>query len=194
MFTQLGQSIDRPNAGLGIGLTLARRLVEMHGGTITAESPGPGAGSTFTVRLPLGSPPAERGVPEEASSARTRRLRILVVDDNIDAAETLSMLLESTGNETRIAHTGPEAVAVAAEMRPQIVLLDLGLPGFDGYEVARRLRADSSLVQPLIIAVSGWGAEEDRRKSEAAGFDQHLIKPVDPAHLAALIATAPLTA
>ncbi len=123
--------------------------------------------------------------------ATTRVLRILVVDDNVDAAETLSMLLEHEGNETRIAHSGPEALALVAEMRPQIVLLDLGLPGLDGYEVARRLRADGSLVQPLIVAISGWGAEEDRRKAREAGFDQHLTKPVDHARLTELLANAP---
>ncbi len=190
MFAQLGQSIDRANPGLGIGLTLARRLVEMHGGTISAASPGPGQGSTFTVRLRLANVTAAAEVQPSAPGI-TRRLKILVVDDNIDAAETLSMLLEHGGNETRVAHSGPEALTVAADMRPQIVLLDLGLPGFDGYEVARRLRADASLVQPLIVAITGWGADDDRRKAREAGFDQHLTKPVDHARLTELLASAP---
>ncbi len=191
MFTQLGQSLDRANGGLGIGLTLARRLVEMHGGTITGESPGPGRGSTFTVRLPFGAPSTARMLVEEVGPiSTTRRLRILVVDDNVDAAEMLSYLLERGGNETRIAHSGPAALALAAELRPQIVLLDIGLPGLDGYEVARRLRADASLDQPLLVAVTGWGAEEDRRKAREAGFDEHLVKPVDHARLAQLIANA----
>ena len=190
LFTQLGQSIDRANGGLGIGLTLARRLVELHRGTLTATSAGPGQGSTFTLRLPLAaalaapltadrSPPPVTGV---------RRRRVLVVDDNQDAAEMLALLLERDGFETRVAHTGPEALDGAATLAPDVVLLDLGLPGLDGYEVARRLRADRSRTQPVLVAVTGWGSDEDRSKSRAAGFDHHLIKPVDHARLVELLA------
>ncbi|MBA2542962.1 MAG: response regulator, partial [Deltaproteobacteria bacterium] len=148
--------------------------------------------STFAVCLPLGQSTTEIATAEDPCAAPDppRGLRILIVDDNVDAAELLSMLLETDGSEIRIAHTGLAALDLAAELRPHVVLLDLGLPGIDGYEVARRLRADSSLTQPLLVAVTGWGTEEDRRKTKDAGFDQHLVKPVDHARLAQLIASA----
>jgi signal transduction histidine kinase/CheY-like chemotaxis protein len=188
MFAQLGQSIDRANAGLGIGLTLARRLVELHGGTIEAHSDGAGRGATFLVRLPLATAIAPRPASEPAPRATGRR--ILVVDDNIDAAETLGALLELSGHAIRLAHTGHEALVAVAEQRPEIVLLDIGLPGLDGYEVARRIRADQSAEQPLLVALTGWGAAEDRRKARDSGFDEHFVKPVEHAQLAALIVNA----
>ena len=188
MFTQLGQSIDRASGGLGIGLTLARRLAELHGGSIEAYSEGIDHGATFVVRLPLltsqavarsGTTPAPRGA----------QLRILIVDDNVDAAESLAVLLELEGHAIRIAHTGHDALAVAAEQRPDLILLDIGLPGLDGYEVARRIRADGSGAQPRLVALTGWGAAEDRRKARDAGFDEHLVKPVEHAQLATVIAS-----
>ncbi len=187
MFAQLGQSIDRASGGLGIGLTLARRLVELHGGTIDAQSEGPGRGARFVVRLPL------RTIAHEQRSTvapvpRGASLRILVVDDNVDAAEALAALLEISGHAIRLAHTGQDALSIAVEQRPDVLLLDIGLPGIDGYEVARRIRADSSQPQPMLVALTGWGAEEDRRKGRDAGFDEHLVKPVDHARLAALLA------
>ncbi|HUS31459.1 MAG TPA: ATP-binding protein [Kofleriaceae bacterium] len=197
MFTQLGQSIDRAQGGLGIGLTLARRLIEMHNGTITAASAGPNRGSTFTVRLPLAlSNAAANDAAPPTTPRRTTPggLRILVVDDNVDAAEMLAMLLDRDGNEIRVAHSGPDCLVLATELRPHVVLLDIGLPGLDGYEVARRLRADHSLAQPLIVAISGWGTVEDRKKAHEAGFDQHLVKPIDHAALAKLLATASTSA
>jgi signal transduction histidine kinase/ActR/RegA family two-component response regulator len=188
MFTQLGQGIDRPHGGLGIGLTLSRRLIEMHHGTITAASPGPGRGSTFVVRLPLERVATTRE-PAADVIATPGKLRILIVDDNVDGADMLATLLARDGNEIQVAHTGPDGLAAAAQLRPHVVLLDLGLPGLDGYEVARRLRAERSLARPLLVAVSGWGGEEDRRKARDAGFDQHLVKPVDHASLAKIIAS-----
>jgi signal transduction histidine kinase len=189
MFTQLGQSIDRAQGGLGIGLTLARRLVEMHHGTITAASPGPGRGSTFTVRLPLGRQITAAQHADHAPAAAAGGLRILIVDDNVDAADILAILLEQDGHQIRVAHTGPDGLIAAAELQPHVVLLDLGLPGIDGYEVARRLRADRSIARPLLVAVSGWGSEQDRTAAHAAGFDHHLVKPVDHARLASLLAS-----
>lgn len=181
MFTQVGRSIDRSQGGLGIGLTLVRRLVEMHGGSIAAHSAGIAQGSTFTVRIPLARSilPEATGDGHAAQPAGTNALRVLVVDDNVDAAETLAMLLEVGGNQTRLAHTGTSALAVAAEFAPDIVFLDIGLPELNGYEVACRLRADQTLRQPVLVALTGWGTEEDRRQAQAAGFDCHLVKPVD---------------
>jgi len=194
MFTQIGRPMEGSHSGLGIGLTLVRRLVEMHGGSVEAESAGPGLGSTFTVHLPLA---ADRSEPRE-SMRSTRNacgdaaMRILVVDDNVDAAESLAMLLELNGHHTRLAHTGESALAAAAEFQPQAVFLDIGLPGLNGYEVARRLRASSNPQQRLLlIALTGWGTEEDRRQAHAAGFDRHLVKPVDLDKLVDALAITP---
>ncbi|HEU4735028.1 MAG TPA: ATP-binding protein [Kofleriaceae bacterium] len=187
MFTQVGRTIDRGQGGLGIGLTLVRRLIEMHGGSVIAESPGPARGSTFVVRLSL----AEVAEPAAAQAGDPARdadnLKILVVDDNIDAAEMLGMLLELRGYRTRLAHTGPAALAVAADFEPQVIFLDIGLPGLNGYEVAERLRASGRQPQPVLVALTGWGTDEDRRQSKAAGFDGHLVKPVDIRQLEATL-------
>jgi PAS domain S-box-containing protein len=191
MFTQVGRALDRSPGGLGIGLTLVRRLVEMHGGSVDAESPGVGKGTTFTVRLPLAAPevvPGARAPAARSASAATPPRRILVVDDNVDAAETLAMLLEIAGNQTRLAHSGPAALALVSEFRPDLVFLDIGLPEMNGYEVAARVRADPGIEQPVLIALTGWGSEEDRRQAHAAGFDRHLVKPVDSAKLNAVLA------
>jgi signal transduction histidine kinase/CheY-like chemotaxis protein len=184
MFTQVGRSIERSQGGLGIGLTLVRRLVEMHGGSVAAESPGAGRGSTFVVTLPIAAPAAS--VAAEVSAPATTGLRVLVVDDNLDAAEMLATLLELRGHEVRMAHTGPDALEVAAAFAPQIVFLDIGLPGLNGYEVARRLRA-AHAPAPMLVAVTGWGTDEDRRQAAAAGFDRHLVKPVDLTKLEAAL-------
>jgi PAS domain S-box-containing protein len=190
MFLQVDRSLDRSQGGLGIGLTLVKRLVEMHGGSIEARSEGPDKGSEFVVRLPVanvGSPgagPSNRGAAEPARSARQR---ILVVDDNRDAAETLSALLEITGNEVRIAHDGLEAVQLAGECRPDVVLLDIGLPKLNGYEVAQKIREEPWGKGTVLVALTGWGQEEDRRRSQEAGFDHHMVKPVEPEALLRLL-------
>ena len=184
LFTQVERSLDRSRGGLGVGLTLARRLIEMHGGRIDVASDGPGQGSEFTVRLPAVSPilPKE-STPETgqtpAQSVRRVRLRILIVDDNVDAADSVAWLLRQQTHDVRTAHDGRSALAMASEFRPQVVVLDLGLPELDGYEVSRRLRAAPDTREALIIAVSGYGQDEDRRRSSQAGFDYHFIKPVD---------------
>jgi PAS domain S-box-containing protein len=192
MFTQAHRSIDRAQGGLGIGLGLARRLVEMHRGSITVESGGLGSGSTFTVRLPV-LPLMQLSVTEPSMDKlpgpRTPSggLRILVVDDNTDGAESLARLFELMGHQPSLAHTGPRALEAALEIRPQVVFLDIGLPGMSGYEVARRLREEMDGTSPVLVALTGWGSERDRMEAKAAGFDHHLVKPVDPSALEAVL-------
>lgn len=183
LFTQAEQSIDRPEGGLGLGLTLAQSLVERHGGTITAKSDGLGKGSEFTVRLPLITPAAAGAVANDPPTHMTDIPRkILVVDDNIDAARSIVKLLIRLGHKTEIAYDGPAALTAAKTFKPEVVLLDIGLPGLDGYQTAEGLREifGDNL---LLIAVSGYGQEEDRRKSKEAGFNCHLVKPFDPREL-----------
>jgi PAS domain S-box-containing protein len=188
MFSQVDHSPDHPHSGLGIGLHLVKRLVEMHGGAIEAQSDGPGEGSRFVVRLPALAASAQAEVPSPvpALPAASPSRRILVVDDNVDNAESLSILLEMLGNETHMARDGIEAVEAAAQLRPDVVLLDIGLPGLDGFEVCRRIREQPWGKDTLLVAITGWGQESDRRRSHEAGFDYHLVKPVDPHSIAAL--------
>ena len=180
MFMQVDSTSDRSQGGLGIGLTLVKRLAEMHGGSIEARSAGEGQGSEFIVRLPVLSRSAvvEKSRPGVESESQPRR-SILVVDDNRDSAESLAMLMEITGNKTYMAHDGEEAVEAIEKHRPEVVLLDIGLPRLDGHEVCRRVRKQPWGKDILMIALTGWGQEEDRRKSEEAGFNGHLVKPVD---------------
>ena len=184
LFTQVGRTLDRSQGGLGIGLSLVRRLVELHGGTVTAQSPGPSLGSTFTVRLPLElktKRSESNGSSENSSPPNPLLRRVLIVDDNLDGAESLAIFLQLSGHQTLTAHTGPDALTAAKEFRPDVVFLDIGLPGMNGYEVAQRLRQDGDLVGCMIVAVTGWGSEDDRKRAREAGFDGHLTKPVDPA-------------
>lgn len=188
MFSQVDQSLERSQSGLGIGLTLAKRLVELHGGSIEALSDGLGTGSKFIVRLPITidqSPPL-REEPEGITGSSTKS-RILIVDDNRDSAKSLATLLNLTGNETFIAYDGEEAVEAAERLRPDVILLDIGLPKLNGFDACRRIRGNSWAESILIIALTGWGQEEDRRKSVEAGFDRHLVKPVDLAELMSLL-------
>jgi CheY-like chemotaxis protein/anti-sigma regulatory factor (Ser/Thr protein kinase) len=190
LFTQVGKTLDNAQGGLGIGLALVKRLVEMHGGAVHAESAGLGQGSTFTVRLPAISR-AEPGI-EHARSHReggsARAWRILVVDDNEDAAETLAAVLLMSGHTTKTCHSGPAALEALASFGPEIVLLDIGLPGMDGYEVARRIRGMPEGADLLLVAITGWGGESDRKRTQQAGFDEHLTKPVEFERLESVLA------
>ncbi len=188
MFAQLDRSLESTTGGLGIGLTLAGRLVGLHGGTLSAHSEGPGRGSRFEIRIPLAAPqPAALpvmipAIPAGPSPPR----RVLVVDDNLDVAESLSLLLQSCGHETELAHDGLAAVEASARFAPDIVLLDIGLPGLNGYEAALRMRQQGRGAGLTLVALTGWGQREDRERAAEAGFDLHLTKPVDPAVIMAL--------
>jgi len=186
MFVQLEQNV--PREGLGIGLTLVRRLVELHGGTIEASSPGAGRGSTFKVLLPLADgPPPKPAHKSAAIVAPTYRARILVADDNRDAADTLSAILELDGHEVRTAYDGAKAFQIAEGFVPQIALLDIGMPDLDGYQTARRIRQQPWGSAMLLVALTGWGQEQDRRRAAEAGFNCHLVKPVEPQTIGTLI-------
>ena len=188
LFMQGPQTRARARGGLGIGLTLVRRLVELHGGTVEALSDGPGRGTEFVIRLPLRSPPVTDGVsPAAATTAVGPRRRILVVDDNVDAAEALGELLRDYGHEVATAHDGPQALDHARLHRPDVVLLDISMPEMDGYEVAKRMRDDLCLGDAVLVALSGHGEDRHRRLAREAGFDQHVTKPVDCAKLQELL-------
>jgi CheY-like chemotaxis protein len=188
MFTQIERSLERSQGGLGIGLSLVKRLAELHGGSVEAKSEGEGMGSEFVVRLPIltGHIPA---VPSEPAASETtpKTRRILIVDDNRDAASSLAELLEITGNQTFMAHDGAAALEAVERHCPEVVLLDIGLPKISGYDVCRRVRQRSGGDEIIVIALTGWGQEEDRRQSREAGFDGHLVKPVGYADLMALL-------
>jgi CheY-like chemotaxis protein len=193
MFTQVDQSLERSEGGLGVGLTLVQRLVEMHGGCVEARSDGPGKGSEFVVRLPVvrevnESAPAQVVDKVNKPSAR----RILIVDDNRDSADSLGMLLSMMGNKVYTAQDGLEAVGAAAAFRPDVVLLDIGLPKLNGYEACRRIREQEGGERMLLVALTGWGKEEDRQRSKEAGFDHHLTKPVEFTALQKLLAESNL--
>ncbi len=189
MFSQVDRNLERAQGGLGIGLTLVRRLVEMHGGTVEARSDGPGQGSEFTVRLPvLKSTQQTAALQGEESAGAAARRRILVVDDNRDSAMTLGMMLKLMGNDIQTAHDGLAAVEAAERFRPDMILLDIGLPKLNGYDACRRIREQPWSRGMEIVALTGWGQEEDRRRSKEAGFDDHLVKPVELAILQKLLA------
>jgi CheY-like chemotaxis protein len=196
MFAQVDRVLNRPQAGLGIGLHLVKRLVEMHGGAIAVDSDGPGRGSRFIVRLPALPASTTIDVPHAAlpppPPRPAHRRRILVVDDNVDNAESLFYLLEMEGHEVHIAHDGRKAVTESERLRPDAVLLDLGLPIVDGFDACRTIRAQPWGRQILLIAITGWGQDIDRRRSAEAGFDHHLVKPVDVRAITKILTDAPL--
>jgi signal transduction histidine kinase/CheY-like chemotaxis protein len=186
MFVQLEQKGQRE--GLGVGLTLVKQLVELHGGHVEASSPGEGQGSTFKVSLPLAdAPPPEPPRESGVEAAQTHRARILVADDNRDAADTLSAILELDGHEVRTAYDGMQALQIAEKFAPQIALLDIGMPNLNGYQTARRIREQPWGSSIVLVALTGWGQEQDRRQATEAGFDRHLVKPGDPEVIGALI-------
>jgi signal transduction histidine kinase/ActR/RegA family two-component response regulator len=191
-FTQVDRTLDRSQGGLGIGLTLVRSLVEMQGGTVTAQSGGRDQGSEFVVRLPVpddadvGHASAESPYHPDMAAAG---LRVLVVDDNRDVADTTATILRLSGCETHVAYDGNTGLDAVDRLQPDAVLLDIGLPGLDGYQLAERLRAKPAHRRTLIVAVSGYGQEEDRARSKAAGFDYHVVKPIDPAVITGLLAS-----
>jgi len=188
MFVQ-GRSPNRMGGGLGIGLALSRKIAQLHGGSLDARSEGVGKGSEFTLRLPLAGEkrPAEPPAVSPSEPVRGAMRRVMVVDDNRDAARTLELLLRSLGHETRVVYNGTDALRIAPAFKPDVVLLDIGMPDLDGYEVARRLRAMGQVGNARIIAITGWGQEADRLRSSEAGFDLHLVKPVDPTELAKIV-------
>jgi CheY-like chemotaxis protein len=188
LFYQADHTLERTQGGLGVGLPLARRLIELHGGSIEAHSAGPGRGSEFVVRLPVAegglAAPAE---PARDSAAPAPPKRILVADDNADSAESLALLLQLAGHEVEIAHDGEEALAKAERFKPNVALLDIGMPRLNGRDAARRLRARPWAKGLLLIAATGWAQAEERRRTQEAGFDAHLVKPVDRAALLKLL-------
>jgi len=190
VFVQVDTSLERAQGGLGIGLTLAKQLVEMHGGTIEAHSGGLAKGSEFVVRLPMSTEPPP--IPSLEPSAGTHLpQRVLVVDDNPDAANSMAMLLELSGHDVHIAQDGLEAVDAAAKLQPDVVLLDIGLPKLNGYEAGRRIRRQLRDKRLVLVALTGWGQEEDKRRSKEAGFDFHLVKPVSVSALEKLLSSVP---
>ncbi len=201
LFKQVDRSLDRSQGGLGIGLTLVHKLVGLHGGRVEAFSAGPNQGSEFVVHLPIWRQSDVPSVPNRtgetpvlsdgAAATPVVRRRVLIVDDNADAAQTLAMLMEVSGHESRLCYDGQSALTEAQKFQPQVVLLDIGLPGLDGLEVARRLRAMNLSPRPMLVALTGYGQRDDLRRSQEAGFDHHLVKPADPQTLIALLATAP---
>ena len=188
IFSQAVPALERSQGGLGIGLSLAKGLVDLHGGTIEARSAGPGRGSEFVVSLPLASEvPGHAATAPAAEGSPAARYRMLIADDNADAADSLAFLLGLMGNEVRTAYDGEQAVAAAEAMRPDVVMLDIGMPKLNGYEACRRIRQQPWSRRMCVLALTGWGQEKDRRRTEEAGFDRHIVKPVDPAVLMRLL-------
>lgn len=189
LFSQAERTSDRAQGGLGIGLALVKSLVELHGGTVSAHSDGVGDGSTFTLCLPRLSapPPARLDVPHTDEGAPAKMLKVMVVDDNADAAEMLAMYVEALGHQVSVENSSIKALPLAQSVRPDVCLLDIGLPDMDGYELARRLRADPATSASVLVAVTGYGQEQDRSRTRAAGFDHHFVKPIDTAALAELL-------
>jgi signal transduction histidine kinase/ActR/RegA family two-component response regulator len=191
MFIQVPRAAEHHYGGLGIGLTLVRDLVDMHGGRVEARSDGPGCGTEIVVRLPLAAQPrlVDAAEPPDTARCDLRRRRVLVVDDNRDAAQSLGLLVELLGADVRVVYDGPTALQAIEGYDPTVAVLDIGMPGMDGYEVARRIRQAGGSRRPTLIALTGWGQEEDRRRCRSAGFDHHLTKPIDPKAFQELLAS-----
>jgi len=187
MFVQVDQSAARSRGGLGIGLTMVKKLVSLHGGEVHAHSEGEGRGATFTVRLPLAAALSTPVEAVDAARPSSRRRRILLIEDNVDITDFIRIQLEMWGHDVSVAHDGPSGLEAALSLRPDIALVDVGLPGMDGYELARRLRADPAAPESRLVAMTGYGRPEDRARPLAAGFDAHLVKPVDPRQLQELL-------
>jgi CheY-like chemotaxis protein len=187
IFSQARTALHRAQGGLGIGLFLVRSLVQMHGGSVSAHSDGPGKGTAFTVTLPASA--SRLAQPQEPrSAAKPGALRVLVADDNEDAAESLAAVLRVAGHDVRVAHDGQEAVELAATFRPALALLDIGMPRMNGYDAAQRIRGQEGGADMLLIAVTGWGQQDDRRRAFEAGFDHHLTKPAQLEDIEVLMA------
>jgi CheY-like chemotaxis protein len=190
MFTQVDRSIERSRGGLGIGLSIVKSLIELHGGSVEAKSAGHGTGSEFIIRLPvvLSLANEDRNEPDQKTTAAKLRRRILVVDDNRDAAISLAIMLKLFGNETQTAYDGLEALELASTFRPDLVMLDIGMPKLNGYDTAIRIREQPWGKNMILVALTGWGQEEDKRRAFAAGFNFHMVKPIDLAALEKLLA------
>ena len=191
LFAQADQGTDRQQGGLGIGLALVKKLVELHGGQVSASSDGPGCGSRVTVRLPLCSPEGLEARPHrivEPSPGQSVR-RIMIVDDNVDAAQTLALFLQACAHQCSVAHTGEQALALAGQSQPDVFILDIGLPGMDGKQLAQSLRADPATANATLLALSGYAQAHDKQAALAAGFDHYLVKPVDVDQLLSLLQT-----
>jgi len=199
MFARIERSKSGPDGGLGIGLALSQRLVQMHGGALAVASPGLGQGSIFTFSLPAEaaatrrtpSVPAPEAVSQPDSESRKRGINVLIIEDNQDSAEVLGLWMQGRGYAPTIAHTGPDGLALLEKTRATIVVCDIGLPEMDGIEVCKRVRALQLGYRPTMIALTGWGREDDVQRTRASGFDHHLVKPVEPEKLFALIDGAP---
>ncbi len=191
MFTQVDRNLERSQGGLGIGLSIVKRLVEMHGGSVEARSDGHGMGSEFIVRLPVVLSVVQPNNGDEQSDDPSTRRRILVVDYNRDAATSLAMMLKLMGNEAKTAHDGFEALDVGAVFRPDLIVLDIGMPRLNGHETAKLVREQPWGKGVVLVALTGWGQDDDRRRSDAAGFNAHMVKPVEPSALEKLLASLP---
>jgi two-component system CheB/CheR fusion protein len=176
-FAPSAETVDRNRGGLGLGLALVKSLVELHGGEVSARSDGLGLGTEFVVSLPLAPDVAPLATPAPDAGSRSRHRRVLVIDDNVDAADSLREVLALGGHEVAVAYSGPEGIERARELRPEVVLCDIGLPGMDGYGVARALRSDPALGTAFLVALSGYALAEDLERARAAGFDRHVAKP-----------------
>jgi two-component system CheB/CheR fusion protein len=190
-FIQAPQTLDRSRGGLGLGLTMVKGLAELHGGTVDVTSAGPGRGCEFTVRLPLTAAAQAKAAPPPSPAPTGARRRVLLIDDTTDAADVMCDLLTLHGHDARVAYDGPSGIALAHEFRPEVVVCDIGLPGMDGYEVARAMRTDDALRGTYLVALSGYARLGDRERSAKAGFDRHLAKPLSTEEFERVLAEGP---